>query len=248
MDQPKFKMIKNSFAFSRLSRSPTIYFILFYFITTKPELKANAVITKCCPRGRVFSVADNYTCAYSGDGKPELYPLGNREIRDENLWSCVDSENLTITSIEDLVDVVINAPNACVDLLYDAGLGKSIPIVFQCHGSNESNGINGSKEVEGEIGGVTVYREITRFETLRMCCGKNRYFDVELRECTMRREEANVTSLLNFLGGAFDFVTVVAGPPVCKHAILDYVVNVTTDLRVLANASIEVRNLLIAGI
>ena len=248
MDQPKVKSIKKFVGFSRLSRSATINLILFYFITSA-ELGAIAKVKKCCPRDQVFSVTDNYICAYYGDRKHQLYPLRSRRIRDENFFSCVNLTSgfeWTITDIRNNTHKVINAQNTCVDLSYDARLGTCSLTAFQCH--HRSNGTNENEEDENEIGGPTEYLERTWFKTLRMCCGRNRYFDRELQACAMSREEVNVTRFLNFLDGAFDFVTVVAGPPVCKYAILDFTVNVTTDLRVLANDSIEVSNSLIAGI
>ena len=246
IDQLKVQSMKKLLGFSQLSRFPTIYLIFFNLIVTRAHLGGNAAIEKCCPRGQVLSSAENYTCAYFGDRKLELHFLRSRGIRGENLLSCVDPDYWTIFDVGKDVDMLIRARNTCVDLLYDATLGETMTIFFECH--RGSNGNNGSKEVEGEIGGVTEHREWRRFKTLRMCCEQNRYFDRELRECTLRQEEVNVTRFLNFLGGAFDFVTVVTGLPTCKHAILDYIINVTTDVMVLPDGKIGVRNLLIAGI
>ena len=243
MDQPKRKTIKKLLCCSQFQ---IINLISFSFITTSVELGANAKVTKCCPRNQVISVADGYICAYYGDRIPELYPLRNRGISDNKIsLSCLDLTKWTVTDIENTADMVINGRNSCVDLLYDDRLDTSHPIVFQCH--HGSNGNKGSK-IEGKVGGVKLYYKVTRFETLRMCCGKNRYFDRELRECRMRTEEVNVTRFLNFLSGYFDFVTVVPKPLTCKHTILDYIVNVTTDIMVLANGRIEVSSFLTAGI
>ena len=248
MDQLKVETIKRLFGSSRLSPSSIIYLIFLYFIQTRAELRGNVAIEKCCPRGQAFSTVKNNTCTYFGDHKQELYPLHSRAIRDENLTSCVNSKNWAMWDIENRVDVLIKVQNTCVDLLYDAMLHRTMPIVFECRlGSNGSNAE--SKEIEHEIDGVTADYEISRrFQTLRMCCGENQYFDRDLRECTTRREEVNITRFFEFLRSDFDFVTVVVGLPMCRHAILDYVIDVTTDLRVLPDASIEVRNLLISGI
>ena len=238
MDQPKVETIKKFVGFSRLWRPSTIYLIFIYFITTSAEVVANAAVTKCCQRDQVISVADGYICVYYGDHLLEIYPLRNQGIRrdNDNLMSCGDSGSWGIMDIKGIADVEINRRNSCVDIFYNHRLGEIFPIVFVCF--NQSI----------KIGEVRAHYKTTKFETLRTCCGKHGYFDRDLRECTMRREEFNVTRFLNFLDGRFDFVTVVPKPPACKHAILDYIVNVTTDLRVLANGSIEVSSLLISGI
>ena len=237
-DEAKVKTIKKSFGFLRLSRTPTIYSIFFYFITTSAiRLGVNSAVTKCCPRDQLLSVADNFTCAYYGDHKPELYPLRSQGVRDND--KSLSCDEPSILTAKNNAGIIIHGRYSCVDVSYDHELNKHFPIVFRC--------FDGSK-VEGKINEVILHHEVTRFETLRMCCGKNQYFDLELRDCRMRREEVNVTHFLNFLSGHFDFVKIVPNPPTCEHAILDYIVNVTTDLRVLANGSIEVSSLSIPGI
>ena len=242
MDQPKVETMKKLFGSSRLLQPSTIYLIFLYFITIRAEVGGSIVIEKCCPRGQVFSSAYDNTCAYSGYHEHELYSLRSQGIFDKNLLSCVNSKFGIVSKIEE--NTPMKSQNSCIDLLYNATFGTSVPAVFQCH----RNGSIGSQEVQGEIGEVTPHYDTKRFRTLKMCCGKNWYFDRELRECKLRRKEVNVTRFLNFLHNDFDFVTVVTQLPACKHAILDYVVNIRTDVRVRPDGAIVVSNLLIARI
>ena len=240
--------MKKIFGFSRLSRSPKIYLIYFYFITST-DLGANGGVLKCCPQDQVISVADGYTCAHYDDHNENLYLLRNREDRDRDLFLC---GNLTskmrseITDIGSNTNMEINVRNTCVDLLYNASKSKSV--LYQCF--DESNIGDESKKVRGEIDRAKPLFERATFKTLRMCCGKNQNYDRELRECKMREKYDRFLGF-NFwsrLVDSIDFVTVVAGPLECKSALLDYVIDVRTNLRVLSNDSIEVRSLLLAGI
>ena len=242
MNQPKVETTKKLSGFSRPSQFASIYFILFNFITIRAELERNVTIGKCCPHGQViFSSPEKYTCGYNSERKQELYPLRSRGIRDETLSSCDKSISRTLRIIHQECEV-IPTRNTCVDLWHvnNENFNGTVPVVFKCY-----RGSNGTAHYEG-IGPEDW--KLTRFMTLRMCCGKNRYFDRELRECKMRRKKVNDQSFLNFLRRDFDFVNILVGPPVCKHAIVDYIVNATTDVRVLSEGKMRVRNFLITRI
>ena len=227
--------MKKLFGFSRLSRSSTIFLIYFYFITST-DLGANAAVLKCCPQGQVLSVPDGYTCARYNDHNEAFYPFRVKGDADRDSFLC---GNLTIKSsrwetrdISSNADMSINVLNTCVDLLYNAGKGKSV--LYQCFDEGKEK---------------TRYESAT-FKTFRMCCGKNETYDHELRDCKMRKK---FDPWLGFhfwspLVDRIDFATAVAGPPVCQSALLDFVVDLKTDLTVLGDGSVEVGSLLLAGI
>ena len=156
MDQPEVKTIKKLFGFSRLSRSPTIHLMYFYFITST-DLGAN--ILMCCPQGQVISVADGYTCGHYDDHNENLYLLRIRGERDRDSFLCghlTSKRRWGIIDIPSNAHVSINVQDTCADLLYNAS--KSKPIFYQCF--DESNIGDESEKVQGEIDIVSWIGEV----------------------------------------------------------------------------------------
>ncbi|XP_015109754.1 G-protein coupled receptor Mth [Diachasma alloeum] len=187
-------------------------------------------IGKCCAKGEIISARKNFSCVPQ-EISTELL---SGETTGDN-WvhfdECPDTGEVTIIRLSDIIDKnisSISASSGCLDLFDgDKKLGV-IPVIVHCEDDSS-----------------VVSLQIPKLAGFRVCCPRGRIYDPDVRDC-VPRELIGTLDIADFIfdsvgGKSFvEFSSFVRGPPQCKYAIVDYVIDSWRNLEILGNGSLKV--------
>ncbi|KAK0158794.1 hypothetical protein PV328_009747 [Microctonus aethiopoides] len=203
--------------------------------------RVSSPIGTCCPPGKVVSLSDNFTCAFSqNENLRELYDTRNNHRGYENPNRCL-SLNSTAQKLSDIdMNSMIPGSLACIDLLYD-GKFEYTPFIFYCNISDDDDDNDDGNNDENWLS-IPVPRMIT----LRTCCPPQQVYDIDTRECIIISDNSTqyqvdvVNNIHRLVNNTVEFITIVRGGLKCEYSIVDYLINVTEHLQVLRNGTFQV--------
>ncbi|XP_011299047.1 G-protein coupled receptor Mth isoform X2 [Fopius arisanus] len=186
-------------------------------------------IGKCCAKGEIISAGKNFSCVPQNISS-EL--LKNETMGDNwvHFDECPDAGEVTIVKFSDVVDKGIdriNASSGCLDLFDGEDKLGVIPVIVHCKEHHFAS------------------LRIPKLNRFRVCCPRGLIYDSIIHDCIWDKsiDRFDIADyIFDIIGNhsLVEFSSFSRGPPQCKHAIVDYVIDSRTDLQILGNGTIRV--------
>ncbi|XP_011634433.1 probable G-protein coupled receptor Mth-like 3 isoform X2 [Pogonomyrmex barbatus] len=184
--------------------------LLFGLVLSLRRVSSESHLAKCCPPGEVLARNSTVECVLVPSNATELYVYYlNITTIFQGIPQCDESQNLVITSLDNLTSNKFLEVPACFDILHEQTIGKSTVVVVHCRSIKDPQ----LKTSNASFPQLIYFRK---------CCPYDTIYDSRTKTCV---SQLNASEDLTFLINEIDPVPIMIttkGPPTCKGPIVDY--------------------------